>query len=92
MVKINRGDITTYTFNVIVPEELVDSVKRKKTFKQWIDGHLSMNSHSEWSTVFSTTLKLTIATGWNEQKITERVNTFVTDEYNRVMKTPLEQL
>ena len=44
MVKITRGDITTYTFNVEVPEELVDSVKRKKAFKQWIEVHLGMNS------------------------------------------------
>jgi hypothetical protein len=92
MVKITRGDITTYTFNVEVPEELVDSVKRKKAFKQWIEVHLGMNSKAEWSTMFPTRLQLTIATGWNEQEITEKVNAFVTGEYNRTMKTPLAQL
>ncbi len=82
--------MTVYTFTVTLPEEIGDSVKRKKHFTDGIKGYLSSGSEILWTS--TTCIVLKVPSGFNEAEIFEKVNKILTDQEKNTLETPLSRI
>lgn len=92
MATLKQADKKTFYFTITVPEEIGDSVKRKKHYIDGVRSWLGGIQPTDVQWISTTKLSLVVSTCWSESEIIEKLQKIFDDQEKDTLNTPLDKM